>query len=61
MRGWVRRDALRRERIAVLEGVDGHVLGAVIREDALDVRQLRDRAEVSEKERHAQRALADIQ
>ena len=44
------------ERIAGLEGVDRHVLGAVVLEDAADVRRATDQREVAEEDRRPGRA-----
>ena len=46
-RGWavgIAADVLHRQRVVVLEGVDGHVLGAVVLEDASDLRRAADHA-----------------
>ena len=48
------------ERIAVLERVDGHVLGAVVLEDAPDVRHPRDQAQVAEEDGDPDQALDDV-
>ena len=48
------------ERVAVLEGVDRHVLGAVVLEDAPDVRGLRDQEQVAEEDRDADQALDEV-
>ena len=61
MRGRVRLDMTRVERVAVLEGVDRHVLGAVIGEHPPDIRQERDRDQIAEQQREPQHALGDVQ
>jgi len=61
VRGRVRGDALGHERISVLEGVDGHVLRSVIREDAANVRHERDRDEIADQQREANEPFSDVQ
>jgi hypothetical protein len=51
---------LRVERVAVLERVDRHVLGAVVREHPPDLRQERDDVEVAEEEHEPQRSLGEV-
>ena len=59
-RGWAvgyLRIAAGDERIAGLEGVDRHVLGAVVHEDPLDLGGLADDREVAEEDRDADEPL----
>ena len=60
MGGRVAPDVLGRQRIAGLERVDRHVLGAVVLEDALDVRRSGDHEEVAEEEGDLGEALDEV-
>ena len=57
MGGRVLADLVDRQRVAGLEGVDGHVLRAVVLEDAVDVRRARHEREVREEQRDLDQAL----
>ena len=62
-RGWAvgyLRIAVGSERIARLEGVDRHVLGAVVLEDPPDVGRLADEHEVAEEDRDPDEALDEV-
>ena len=61
VRGRIGLDALGGKRVAVLEGVNGHVLRAVIREHAADLRHERDQREIAEEEQQTDRAFRQVQ
>ena len=60
VRGRVLADRVGRQRVARLQGVDRHVLGAVVLEDAPDVRRPRDQRQVAEEDRDPDEALDDV-
>ena len=57
MRGRVLADVLDRQRLLVLERVDGHVLGAVVLEDAADLRRPADEQQVADEDGDPDEAL----
>ena len=58
--GRVLADRVGRERVAGLERVDRHVLGAVVLEDAPDVRGPGDEREIAEEDRDPDEALDEV-
>ena len=60
MGGRVLADVLDDERVAVLERVDRHVLGAVVLEHALDVLGLGDQQQVADEDRDPDQALDEV-
>ena len=58
--GRVLADLVDGQRVAGLEGVDRHVLGAVVLEDAADVRRARDEHQVAEEDRDPDEALDEV-
>ena len=57
VQGAVLADGVGRQRVAVLEGVDAHVLGAVVLEHAAQVGELGDDDDVADEDRHPDDAL----
>ena len=58
--GWVLADRADDQWIASLERVDRHVLGAVVLEDACDVRRPTDQGEVAEEDPDADEPLDEV-
>ena len=58
--GGVLADVLRAERLAGLEGVDRHVLGAVVLEHAVDVRRAADHEQVADEDHDPRQALDEV-
>ena len=60
MGGRVLADLVDDERVAGLQGMDRHVLGAVVLEHAPDVRGPRDQQQVAEEDRDPDQALDEV-